>query len=80
MVQVTLAVKILASLIVTVTVVALVLLLIILPLLAPHNLETVEWLNQAEYNELKEWISSKKGTLEKYQSTAQGIYDFKNCA
>ena len=46
--------------------------LVAIPLSQPHNPETIQWLNQAECNELKEWIESKKGTLEKYQNTAKG--------
>ena len=79
MTQTTVKVKILIASIIVAAVIVLVLMLIVLPLSAPHNPETIEWLNQAECDELKEWIESKKGTLEKYQSTANGIYDFKNC-
>ncbi|MCH9657819.1 hypothetical protein K0U27_03830 [archaeon] len=64
---------------VIIAIIAVVILFVVMPLSQPHNPETIDWLNQAECDELKEWIDSKKGTLEKYQSTAQGIYDFKNC-
>jgi len=79
MVQVMLMVKILIASSIAAISIVLVLFLIVLPLSTPHNPETIEWINQAECDELKEWIESKKGTLEKYQSTAKGIYDFKNC-
>ena len=65
--------------IVAVVVAIMIIMLVVIPISAPHNPETVEWLNQAECAELKDWIESKKGTLEKYQSTAKGIYDFKGC-
>ena len=52
---------------------------VVMPLSQPHNPETIAWLNQAECAELLEWINERKGTLEKYQTTAQGIYDFKEC-
>jgi len=53
--------------------------LVAIPLSQPHNPETIEWLNQAECGELLDWINERKGTLEKYQSTAKGIYDYKGC-
>ena len=56
-----------------------VILLVVIPLSQPHNPETIEWLNQAECDELLDWINERKGTLEKYQSTAKGIYDYKEC-
>ena len=56
-----------------------VILLVVIPLSQPHNPETIEWLNQAECDELLDWINERKGTLEKYQSTAKGIYDYKGC-
>ena len=54
-------------------------LFVVIPLSQPHNPETIAWLNQAECDELLDWINERKGTLEKYQSTAKGIYDFKGC-
>ena len=65
--------------VIAVTVSAIVVIFVVIPLLQPHNPETIAWLNQAECDELGKWIESKKGTLEKYQSTAKGIYDFKEC-
>ena len=56
-----------------------VLVFLVIPLSIPHNPETIAWLNQAECGELLEWINERKGTLEKYQSTAKGIYDYKEC-
>ena len=56
-----------------------VLLFVVIPLSQPHNPETIAWLNQAECSELLDWINERKGTLEKYQSTAKGIYDYKEC-
>ena len=50
-----------------------------MPLSQPPNPETIEWLNQAECDELLNWINERKGTLEKYQSTAKGIYDYQGC-
>lgn len=52
---------------------------IVIPMSQPHNPETIAWLNQAECDELLDWINERKGTLEKYQSTAKGIYDYKEC-
>ena len=52
--------------------------LVVIPLSQSHDPETIKWLNQAEYDELKEWIESKKGTLEKYQSTARESMISKN--
>ena len=56
-----------------------VLVLVVIPLFQPHNPETIAWINQAECSELLDWINERKGTLEKYQSTAKGIYDYKGC-
>ena len=56
-----------------------VIVLVVIPLSQPHNPETIAWLNQAECDELLDWIHERKGTLEKYQSTAKGIYDYKEC-
>lgn len=56
-----------------------VIVLVVIPLSQPHDPETIAWLNQAECDELLEWINERKGTLEKYQSTAKGIYDYKEC-
>ena len=64
---------------VIISVIALVLLFVVIPLSQPNNPETIAWLNQAECEELLDWINERKGTLEKYQSTAKGIYDFKKC-
>ncbi|MCH9659133.1 hypothetical protein K0U27_10705 [archaeon] len=77
--EISLTVKLLIAVIATSIAILFVLFLIVLPLSVPHNPETIEWLNQAECDDLKKWIESKKGTLEKYQSTAKGIYDFKEC-
>lgn len=52
---------------------------VVMPLSQLHNPETIEWLNHAKCDELLDWINEKKGTLEKYQSTAKGIHDFKEC-
>ena len=70
---------IIISTLVAIAIIVLALVLVILPMSAPHNPETIAWLNQAECDELREWIESKKGTFEKYQSTAKGIYDYKGC-
>ena len=67
------------STIIAISAIMLALVFVILPMSAPHNPETIAWLNQAECEELREWIESKKGTFEKYQSTANGIYEFKEC-
>ena len=64
---------------VVITIITIIILFVVIPLSQPHNPETIEWLNQAECDELLDWINEKKGTLEKYQSTAKGIYDFKEC-
>ena len=61
------------------TVIITVIVFVVIPLSQPHDPETIAWLNQAECDELLDWINERKGTLEKYQSTAQGIYDFKGC-
>ena len=64
---------------VAITIIIGVIVFIVIPLSQPHNPETIAWLNQAECDELLEWINERKGTLEKYQSTAKGIYDYKGC-
>ena len=64
---------------VVIAIIAIVILFVVIPLSQPHNPETIAWLNQAECDELLDWINERKGTLEKYQSTAKGIYDFKGC-
>ena len=79
MTEISLTVKLLIVAIIAAMAILLIVFLIVLPFFAPHDPETIEWLNSAECGELKEWIESKRGTLEKYQSTAKGIYDFKNC-
>ena len=72
-----LIIGIIAAIVIAVTVV--VILFVVIPLSQPHNPETIAWLNQAECDELLDWINERKGTLEKYQSTAKGIYDYKGC-
>lgn len=64
---------------VVITIIAIIVLFVAIPLSQSHNPETISWLNQAECNELLDWINERKGTLEKYQSTAKGIYDYKEC-
>ena len=64
---------------ITITITIIVITLVIIPLSQPHNPETIAWLNQAECDELLDWINERKGTLEKYQNTAQGIYNHKEC-
>ena len=64
---------------VAITIIIGVIVFIVIPLSQPHDPETIAWLNQAECDELLEWINERKGTLEKYQSTAKGIYDYKGC-
>ena len=61
------------------TVITTVIIFVVIPLSQPHNPETIAWLNQAECDELLDWINERKGTLEKYQTTAKGIYDHKGC-
>ena len=65
--------------VVGIAITASVIVFVVIPLSQPHNPETIAWLNQAECDELLNWINERKGTLEKYQSTAQGIYDYKGC-
>ena len=65
--------------IVSIVITTIIILFVVIPLSQPHNPQTIEWLNQAECNELLDWINERKGTLEKYQSTAKGIYDHKGC-
>ena len=72
-----LIIGIIAAIVIAVT--AIVVLFVVIPLSQPHNPETIAWLNQAECDELLNWINERKGTLEKYQSTAKGIYDYKGC-
>lgn len=62
-----------------ITIIIGVIVFIVIPLSQPHNPKTIAWLNQAECDELLEWINERKGTLEKYHSTAKGIYDYKEC-
>ena len=64
---------------VVIAMITVVILFVLVPLSQPHNPETIAWLNQAECYELSDWIDERKGTLEKYQSTAKGIYDYKEC-
>lgn len=64
---------------IAIAIIVCVILFVVIPLSQPHNPETIAWLNQAECDELLDWINERKGTLEKYQSTAQGIYDYKGC-
>ena len=64
---------------IVITTIVIVILFVVIPLSQPHNPETIAWLNQAECDELLDWINERKGTLEKYQSTAKGIYDHKGC-
>ena len=64
---------------VAIAIIITVIVFVVTPLSQPHNPETIAWLNQAECEELLEWINERKGTLEKYQSTAKGIYDHKGC-
>ncbi|MCH9658481.1 hypothetical protein K0U27_07280 [archaeon] len=65
--------------VIIITIVSTVMIFVVMPLSQPHNPETMAWLTQAECGELLEWINERKGTLEKYHSTAKGIYDFKEC-
>lgn len=67
------------GIIIATAIIASIVVLVIVPLSQPHNPETIAWLNQAECDELLEWINEKKWTLEKYQSTAKNIYDYKEC-
>ena len=64
---------------IVITTIVIVILFVVIPLSQTHNPETIAWLNQAECDELLDWINERKGTLEKYQSTAKGIYDHKGC-
>ncbi len=63
----------------TIMSILIVVMLVVIPLSQPHDPKTIEWLNRAGCDELLNWINEKKGTLEKYQSTAKGIYDYKEC-